>query len=278
LWFELFSERSAVPSIPVAINAFAFGSFTAWMRGRADVARQRESQMIASAGRGGPFDVANSDYCAAHLEIYLRDYARAEALSLAAVELGEKHQFPNPVARGRGTLGSARAHLCRTAEGVALIQQSLDGLLEIGTRMGITKAIAALAEAQGLDGRVGEALETIELALRVLPDELSHRPEAFRIRGELRLEHGDIKFADADFREAIELARTLGAKAWELRATMSLAQLLRATGRRDEARTMLAAAYNWFTEGFDTAELKDAKALLTDLGSQAGSGHCPTPK
>ena len=71
--------------------------------------------------------------------------------------------------------------------------------------------------------------------------------------------------AEADFREAISIAQKMSAKAWELRATTSLARLLRKTRRRDEARTMLAEIYNWFTEGFDTADLKDAKALLDEL-------------
>jgi predicted ATPase len=62
------------------------------------------------------------------------------------------------------------------------------------------------------------------------------------------------------------MARSRSAKSWELRATTSLARLLRDTGRRDEARAMLAEIYNWFTEGFDTADLKDAKALLDELG------------
>ena len=69
------------------------------------------------------------------------------------------------------------------------------------------------------------------------------------------------------FRLAIEVAREQSAKSWELRATMSLARLLAKQGRREEARTMLADIYNWFTEGFDTADLKDAKALLDELGS-----------
>jgi len=71
--------------------------------------------------------------------------------------------------------------------------------------------------------------------------------------------------AAADFQEAIALARRMGAKSFELRATMSLAQMLDRQGRRDEARTMLANIYNWFTEGFDTADLKDAKTLLGEL-------------
>jgi predicted ATPase len=71
--------------------------------------------------------------------------------------------------------------------------------------------------------------------------------------------------AEADFREAIALAQTMSAKSWELRATTSLARLLQKQGNRHEARTMLADIYNWFTEGFDTADLKDAKALLDQL-------------
>jgi predicted ATPase len=71
--------------------------------------------------------------------------------------------------------------------------------------------------------------------------------------------------ADNCFRTAIELARVQSAKAWELRATMSLSRLLAKQGKRDEARTMLATIYNWFTEGFDTADLIDAKAMLDEL-------------
>jgi predicted ATPase len=71
--------------------------------------------------------------------------------------------------------------------------------------------------------------------------------------------------AEPSFRTAIDVARAQSAKFWELRATMSLGRLLRDTGRRDEARTMLADIYGWFTEGFDTADLKDAKALLDEL-------------
>ena len=82
----------------------------------------------------------------------------------------------------------------------------------------------------------------------------------------MRLKQGQTEQAEAGFREAIDLARGIGAKSWELRATMSLARLLASQGRRDEARPMLADIYNWFTEGFDTADLIDAKTLLDDLG------------
>ena len=85
------------------------------------------------------------------------------------------------------------------------------------------------------------------------------------MRGELRLAQKQTEVAKADFGEAIAIAQRKGAKAWELQATMSLARLLERQGKRDEARTMLAEIYGWFTEGFDTADLKDAKALLDEL-------------
>ena len=131
--------------------------------------------------------------------------------------------------------------------------------------MGIPHDLLSLATAQMLDGVIIEALKTVERALQANPDQLAHRPEMLRLRGELRLTQRQEEPAESDFREAIMLAQKMSAKAWELRATMSLARLLAKQGRRDDARAMLANIYDWFTEGFDTADLKDAKALLDQL-------------
>jgi hypothetical protein len=125
-----------------------------------------------------------------------------------------------------------------------------------------------LAESQALSGAIGDALETVEQLLQPnRPYANIMRPEAFRLRGELQTKQGRREAAETDFRTALTLARSMGAKAWELRAATSLAHLLRDTGRRDEAHSILGEIYNWFTEGFDTADLKDAKTLLDDLGS-----------
>ena len=93
-----------------------------------------------------------------------------------------------------------------------------------------------------------------------------YEAELHRLKGELLLA-ADAQMADAEncFREAINTAQRQQAKSWELRATLSLARLLMKQRRRDEARSMLAEIYDWFTEGFDTADLKDAKALLDEL-------------
>ena len=112
---------------------------------------------------------------------------------------------------------------------------------------------------------------TVEQAVQTNPDELLHRPLALQLRSELRLRTGARAQARSNsltgLSEAITLARGMKAKSLELRATTSLARLLAEQGFRDEARTMLGDIYGWFTEGFDTHDLKDAKALLDELSA-----------
>ena len=248
-----------------ALAAFANASWNAWTLGRADVARERELKMLAAANQNNPYYVAASANCAADLRVYLREYDQAETLAARVLELSETHQFPFRAATSRCVLGHARAQLGRATEGIVLIRQGIAGLHEIGTRLGISRDITFLAAAQERAGAIDDALATVEQALQANPDEFAYRPETLRIRGELRLEQGQTELAEIDFREAIVLAQKMSAKAWELRATTSLARLLARHGRRDEARAMLAEIYGWFTEGFDTADLKDAKVLLDEL-------------
>jgi len=248
-----------------AVVGFAYPSLNAWLLGRADVARDRMAQAMAAADPNDPFGLAYSECLAATLRVFLRECEHAEALAAQALARSEKHQFPNLHALSRVVLGHARAQLGRATEGAALIRQGIAGFLEIGNRLGITYGSGALAEAQAGAGAIVDALATAEQALQANPDELVYQPETLGLRGALRRTQGQTELAEADFREAIALARRMGAKAFELRATMSLARLLDQQGRRDQARTMLAEIYSWFTEGFDTLDLKEAKALLEEL-------------
>ena len=179
------------------------------------------------------------------------------------VTRSDERGFSQFAGAGRVILGWARANLGHTSEGVALILQGLHDSAGPGSCLSIGGELTALAQAQALDGRIADALATIEEALQVN----EHRPEGLTTRGKLWLETGQPEPAEADFREAIALAQKMSAKTWELRATTSLAQLLAKQGRREEARTMLTKIYSWFTEGFDTADLKDAKSLLDELGA-----------
>jgi tetratricopeptide (TPR) repeat protein len=243
------------------LSAFAYASWNAWMLGRADVARERMARMMVN--ESNPYDVALSGYYLAYLKVYLREYKQAEILAERTLELSDKNQFQQFGAISRCVLGQARAQV--GGAGIELIRRGIADLLKAGAHRDIGYCTGFLAQAQARDGAIVEALETIEQALRANPDEPVHTPEIIRVRGGLRFAHGQTELAQADFRGAIALAQKMGAKAWELRATTSLARLLRDAGRRDEARTMLAEIYGWFTEGFDTADLKDAKALLDEL-------------
>jgi len=252
------------PGYPVIV--LAFGSWTAWQLGRADVARARMTQARAAADPNNPFDLAWSDLCAASARVMLREFDSAEGLAAQALARAEAYQFPDVLGISRVVLGHAHAQRGRVNDGVALIRQGIDGLLEAGFRANVTYCLGALAEAQACAGAVGDAIATVQQALEANPQERSWRPENLRLRGTLRLTQGQGELAEADFREAIALAQQMGAKALELRTTVSLARLLDQQGHRDEARTVLAEIYNWFTEGFDTVDLKEAKALLEELG------------
>jgi predicted ATPase len=199
------------------------------------------------------------------LHRFLKEPRQAEAACTQLLSLSEEHGFAYVCDLARGIIGWARAQLGCTSEGVFLIRQALAGLAERGARVGNTDVLTRLAEAQALDGATDEALDTMELALKENPEELVFRPDAITYRGALRLEVGQNELAEADFRDAITMAHKMSAKTWELRATMSLAQLWRDQGRREQAHDILAPIYGWFTEGFDTKVLKDARILLDEV-------------
>ena len=238
------------------------------MLGWADLARERMAQMLEVADKNNSYDRAFSAYFPAGLMNSIRDYEHADALAVEALKLSEEHTFPDIAGLSRCLLGNIRAQLGRTKEGIGLIRQGIGELLQVGARLGTTTMYPTyLAAALELEGNIGEGLQSAELALQANREILFYRPETLRIRGKLRLKQGRAELAEADFREAIALAKNMSAKSWELRATMSLARLLASQGKQDEARAMLAQIYNWFTEGFDTADLIDAKTLLDELGN-----------
>ena len=122
-----------------------------------------------------------------------------------------------------------------------------------------------LAEAYGKGGRTEDGLRVLDEALALVDKtgERGREAELYRLKGEL-LQNADE--AEACFQQALAVARRQQSKSWELRTAMSLARLWQQQGKRNEARDLLAPVYGWFTEGFDTADLMDAKALLEVLG------------
>jgi predicted ATPase len=127
--------------------------------------------------------------------------------------------------------------------------------------------LALLANACEIAGQVEEALTLLDDALRIVErtGERWFAAELNRHKGQLLSQQGQSEAAEELYRKALNIAQEQEAKMWELRATVSLARLRRDQGRRAEARDLLAPVYNWFTEGFDTFDLKEAKALLDEL-------------
>ena len=135
-----------------------------------------------------------------------------------------------------------------------------------GSRAWESFYLGLVAEALAFGGEIEEGLEELEKALARSTEsgEMWSDAELHRLRGDLvcRLPRPDPDGAERSFRAALSIAREQGTKGFELRAATSLARLLGDDGRREEARELLAPAYGWFTEGFDSADLKDAQALL----------------
>ena len=131
--------------------------------------------------------------------------------------------------------------------------------------------IAVCAEAIARIGRVDEAVVVIDQALGHIErnGETAEQAEMLRLKGGVLMMCRSSETAEAEkcFRQALDIARAQEAKWWELRTSVSLARLLRDSDRHDEARTMLAEIHNWFTEGFELPDLKEAKALLEELSS-----------
>jgi predicted ATPase/DNA-binding winged helix-turn-helix (wHTH) protein len=153
--------------------------------------------------------------------------------------------------------------------GLDLLLNALDGTHGTRVELRYTFFIEALAEALAATGRVTEAVDTVQ---RVLDDSLQNDghscvPEFLRLRGEFKLRENSENAASAerDFEDAIALSARQGARSWQLRAALSFARLRWRQGRSAEARAALEPVYDWFTEGFDTADLKAARALLEEL-------------
>jgi class 3 adenylate cyclase/tetratricopeptide (TPR) repeat protein len=249
------------------VIAIGYGSLIAWNLGRADLARERIGEAITFAeDTKSPYDLAFGRFFESWLYRWLREPLRTAAAAAEVIAISEKHGFTYCVHLARHCLGWARAELGSTGEGISLIRQGLAGMASAGARVSVPGFLICLAEAQTRDGRIDDALSTIDCALQANPEELAYQPQMLTCRGDLRLRLGHAELAKDDFREAIALAQKMSAKTLELRAATSLARMLQARSDLVAARDLLSPLYNWFTEGFDTPDLKDAKVLIDELG------------
>jgi predicted ATPase len=160
----------------------------------------------------------------------------------------------------------------QAAEGIPLMLKGIDDLSATGCNILIPLFLMVLAQVYGTAGQPEEGLKRLAKAAKLVETtgERWAEAEMHRLRGTLLLSMHDQAAAEDSFHKALAVAQRQDAKFWELRAAMSMARLWRDQGKRDEARDLLAPVYGWFTEGFDTLDLKEAKALLDELVAWEG--------
>jgi len=229
------------------------------------LARSREA--LSGARQLGPHSLAFALNLAAELHRYLGDERTARESTEALASLASERGFLLWSAQAVFLRGQALVAAGQAEEGMVELRRGaasveMTGALAGAWKLSLAKAYAKLGRPEKGIAAIAEEMALMErTGLRYL------EPELYRVKGELILLQapGAVSTAESAFRQAVASARRQGAKSWELRATMSLARLLEAQGKRDDARSMLSEIYAWFTEGFDTADLKNAKALLDGL-------------
>jgi predicted ATPase len=252
------------------VMCLAFAAPTLWCLGYPEQAVRWSQEALALAQTlAHPLSLAFALHWAAVLHHHRLGVPAVQALADALLTLATAQRFP--LWEGFGTFwrGWTLAMQGQGEAGLAQMHQGMATVLATGQTLSRPFCLVPLAEAAGHTGQVAEGLRLLAEALTAL--EKSERgdllAEAYRLQGELRLRQGtpDVTQAEACFQQALAIARRQQAKSWELRTAISLACLWQCQGKRAAAHELLAPIYDWFTEGFDTADLQEAKALLDEL-------------
>jgi predicted ATPase len=258
--------------VDAGVCCLSYAASVLWHLGYPDQALKRGNEALALAQTlSHPLSLAFAEFFFGILLQYRRDARAAQETAEALMALSTEHGLTDWLAWATALRGWAMTEQGRNEEGIAQIQEGLAASRATGAELLRTYYLCLLAEGCTETGRLDNGLNALTQALAAADEHeiRYYEAETHRLKGELLLKQDQPNAPEAQrcFQRAIEIARKQSAKSWELRATTSLARLLRDTGRRDEARAMLAYIYCWFTEGFDTADLKDAKALLDELNA-----------
>jgi predicted ATPase len=238
-----------------------------WSLGAADQAQQRSQDALAWAQQvGHPPSLMYAELFAAIFSQQRREAVATQEHADAVMALATEHGFEHRVAHGRLLKGWALAMQGDATAGVAHLQQGLDVVQGAGLKLYRPYLLALLAEAYGQAGQPEAGLTALAEAgtLVEATEERWWEAEVYRLQGELLLQLPlpDVGQAEACFQQALDVARRQQAKALELRAVLCLARLWQDQGKGAVAQQLVAKIYGWFIEGFDTADLQEAKALL----------------
>src|SRR5215470_1046613 len=248
---------------------FSSAGRSAWFLGYPDQALRNTLKALSLARQlSQPYHLASALSFAASLHVLRREARRALEFAESTITVSREHGFVRWLGGGLIRRGWALAMTGSTEEGVDSIRQGIAIWREMGTRQAEVQHLVMLAESYKHGGHIAAALDVLGEAVIILEssEERCYEAEVYRLRGECLLEAG-LKFeaVEESLVRAVDVSRYQGAKSLELRAILSLCRLLQRAGRRAEAHRMLTEVYGWFSEGFDTPDLRDAKASLDAL-------------
>jgi predicted ATPase len=256
----------AVPGV----RCLGIAASTLWCLGYPAQALQRQQEALALAhGLALPYSMAVAHHWAAYLHHLRREVPTVQAQAEALLTLATLQGFPLYVGYGTCWRGWALAMQGQGEAGLEQLQQGTVAVLATGQTLSRSLCLFLRAEAAGYADQVAEGLRLLAEALTAFEESKRGNllAEAYRLQGEFLLRQAvpDPAQAEACFHQALGIASRQQAKSWELRAALSLSRLWQHQGKRAEAHALLAPVYNWFTEGFDTADLQEAKAQLAAL-------------
>jgi predicted ATPase len=266
------AQRALVFRYDVApgVRCLALAANTLWCLGFPTQAMRRSQEGLAQAqALAHPYSLAVAQHYAAYLHHRRREVPALQALADALLILATAQGFPLWGGHGTCWRGWTLAMQGQGTTGIVQMHQGLAAVLATGQTLSQPLHLALLAEAVGHTGQIEEGRRLVTEALAAL--EASGRgdllAEAYRLQGEFLLRQAvpDAPQAEVYFQRALAVACRQQAKSWELRAAMSLSRLWQQQGKRAAAYDLLAPVHHWFTEGFDTADLQEAKALLDEL-------------
>jgi class 3 adenylate cyclase/predicted ATPase len=248
----------------------SFGAWPIWVLGYPDQALQSVHEALTLAQElTHPFSLAFALTAGALVHQFRREVHAVQERAEELMRLSTEQGFPFWLAHGTILRGWALTAQGEGAEGIAQIDQGLVAHRDTGAEVHRPYFLSLLAEAYGKAGQPEEGLAVLAEALAIVDDtgERNWEAELHRRKGELLLMQQGQKLGEAEecFRQALDIAHRQQAKSFELRASMSLSRLLQQQGKQEEAHQLLAEIYGWFTEGFDTVDLKEAKVLLEEL-------------
>jgi class 3 adenylate cyclase/predicted ATPase len=254
----------------VGATALAYRAWALWLRGYPQSALTLTYQLVKHArDLGHAATLMHALFHVGTVETWTRQVAAAESHAAELIALAEEKGAEFWQALGTLAKGTILSASGRETDAIELINAGLDAYRSTGSKVFIPTYLNALAHAYASTGQleqacviIFEALDTVERT-----NERLFEGEIHRTAGEIALTSpkSEVAKAQAHFERALAIARAQQAKSWELRAAMSMARLRRDQGKRQQAHDLLAPVYFWFTEGFDTLDLKDAKALLEQL-------------